>query len=124
VGRDALQRHCEARLAPGFRYRTVDCHGHWGRVDILKEKAVKDETVNADLTTFAILWNWCARTTTGRGEPMVRLGLPDMPRLFTDDDAHRPSANPERSERLIGFLDAHIDGLRRQIQETVDMTKM
>jgi integrase len=122
VGRNDLKRHCEARLAPGFRYRPVDRNGHWGRVDIIKATAVTEGTVNADLTTFAILWNWCARTTDGRGEPLVRLSLPVMPRLFQNDDAHRPSANPERSERLIAFLDALIDDLESQIRTTADMT--
>ena len=100
VSEEDLEGHSTARLAPGLRYRALDVHGHWGRVDKVKKTPVKPETVNADFTTFAILWNWCAKTPDKNGELLVRLTRMPTVRRHAEDDKRRPTADIKRLDTL------------------------
>lgn len=122
VGPGDLKRHCEKRLLPGFRYRPVTRYGNWGQREIVKEKAVFERTINSDLTTFAILWNWCMRTMV-RGEPLVSVPMPAVPRFHGADDEHRPTASSGRSEALMTFLDKQIEDLSDRMKNSSGMSR-
>ena len=116
VSTEDLERHAAARLATGFRYRSVDSHGHWARTDTVKDVPVKPETVNADFTTLSILWNWCARTSDGAGQMLVRFTAgPTAPRQIADRQRRRPVGGEERLLALMQHVRGELDKVRASI---------